>query len=122
MPAIHSKMPVGAPRCDSGAHAAKSRSGVVVQRIAGAGGGRRLLPRGQRLRGSYSATRNLIAEESDAMLGDMQKRYPVVLSDAQRDALSRLIGAGSTPARKLPKRRMQPRSRFRTVSGAPPIA
>lgn len=31
----------------------------------------------------------------------MQKRYPVVLTLSQRDALSRLIGAGTAPARKL---------------------
>ena len=35
------------------------------------------------------------------MLGDMQKRYPVVLTETQRDVLSRLIGAGTAPARKL---------------------
>lgn len=43
----------------------------------------------------------MIAEEEPGILSVMKKRYAVILTPVQREDLSRLIGAGTAPARKL---------------------
>jgi len=47
-------------------------------------------------------TADLITEEhSGYALLIMKKKYPVILSETERDDLKRLIAAGTAPARKL---------------------
>ena len=49
----------------------------------------------------YPVTRDLTCWAGGGTLRDMKKKYPVVLTDPQRQQLQHLIGAGIAPARNL---------------------
>lgn len=48
-----------------------------------------------------SVTHDLTGELWSGMLGDMEKRYQIILADEQREELERLIARGAAPARRL---------------------